>query len=496
MSAGTASGGADGAAGTLRASMGIVSWGWYLPRFRMDRRELGALLGSGGGRGTRAVASYDEDTVTMGVEAARRALSPPPGPGAPHPGAPDPGAAGVASVWFATTRPPYLDKSNASAIASACNLPPSMGAYDVAGSIRSGMGAIRAAATDAVGGLAVLSDLRMGRPGSADESRGGDGAAAFVFGPDPAAELLAHASTTAEFLDRWRLEGDVGARSWDERWSADQYAPLVERVVGDALKSAGLTADDIDHAVVSCSLERVGRQIAASLPSRTEVFDPSPAVGYLGAADVGLQLAAALERARPGQHILVVLGADGADALVLRATERIVARQAGHRPEQASGRAVDPVTYLTWRGILDREPPRRPDPEAPASPASARNEHWKFGFVGSRCLHCGTRHLPPQRVCMSCGVADHMAPDPVDALRATVRNLTVDHLAYSPAPPVVVGVLDFDGGGRYRCQLTDVVPGDVSLGSRVEMVFRIVSVAPNGVRNYFWKARPVQEEEL
>jgi uncharacterized OB-fold protein len=66
----------------------------------------------------------------------------------------------------------------------------------------------------------------------------------------------------------------------------------------------------------------------------------------------------------------------------------------------------------------------------------------------------------------------------------------VDHLAYSPSPPVVGAVVDFDGGGRYRCEMTDVDPDRLAIGTRVEMAFRVLSTA-KGVHNYFWKARPV-----
>jgi uncharacterized OB-fold protein len=89
-----------------------------------------------------------------------------------------------------------------------------------------------------------------------------------------------------------------------------------------------------------------------------------------------------------------------------------------------------------------------------------------------------------------------MEPEALDGVPATVQNFTIDYLAYSLAPPVAVGVLDFDGGGRYRCQLTDVEAREVEAGTRVEMVFRLVAVSPNGVRNYFWKARPVSEKEV
>ena len=55
---------------------GIVSWGAYLPYWRLERGSIGSAFGTRGGKGTRAVASYDEDTTTLGVEAARRALEP------------------------------------------------------------------------------------------------------------------------------------------------------------------------------------------------------------------------------------------------------------------------------------------------------------------------------------------------------------------------------------------------------------------------------------
>jgi uncharacterized OB-fold protein len=74
---------------------------------------------------------------------------------------------------------------------------------------------------------------------------------------------------------------------------------------------------------------------------------------------------------------------------------------------------------------------------------------------------------------------------------ATIATFTVDRLAYSPSPPVVFAVVDFDGGGRMPCELTDVDPGDVHIGDRVEMTFRRLYTA-DGIANYFWKARPIR----
>jgi uncharacterized OB-fold protein len=68
-------------------------------------------------------------------------------------------------------------------------------------------------------------------------------------------------------------------------------------------------------------------------------------------------------------------------------------------------------------------------------------------------------------------------------------TFTVDRLAYSPSPPIVFAVVDFDGGGRLPIELTDVRADEVRIGDRVELAFRRLFTA-EGVHNYFWKARP------
>jgi uncharacterized OB-fold protein len=73
----------------------------------------------------------------------------------------------------------------------------------------------------------------------------------------------------------------------------------------------------------------------------------------------------------------------------------------------------------------------------------------------------------------------------------TVVTFTVDRLAYSPSPPVIFAVVDFDGGGRLPVELTDAAEDEVGIGTRVEMTFRRLFTA-EGVHNYFWKARPVR----
>jgi len=466
---------------------GILAYGSYVPYFRLDRKAIAASLGAPAGKGTRAAASHDEDTTSMGVEAARATLR---------------GAPGLrpAALYFATAAPGYLDKTNATAIHAALDLDPTTAAFDMLGSVRSGAGALRAALDAARPTLAVLSDIRTGLPGGADEREGGDAAAAFLCGGGSAeapvlAEVIASASTTAEFLDRWRQPGATTSRQWEERFGEHAYAPLGEAAVTEALKQAGVTAQALDRLIVAGPHGRACKRVAASVGAKPAAVadDLSATVGNTGTAHAGLQLADALDRAAPDQLIAVVSLADGCDVTIWRTTAALARRRGSPTVAQqlAGGATIPYTTYLTWRGFLDREPPRRPDPEHPAAPPSFRREAWKFAFTGSRCQDCSARHVPPQRVCLKCHAVDRMAPERLSDVPAVIATFTVDRLAYSLSPPVVAAVIDFEGGGRFQCELTDVDPAAVAIGNRVEMTFRRLFTA-DGVHNYFWKARPVR----
>jgi 3-hydroxy-3-methylglutaryl CoA synthase/uncharacterized OB-fold protein len=464
---------------------GLVGYGAYVPYFRLDRKAIAASLGAPAGSGTRAVASYDEDTTSLGVEAARAALRATPG------ARPD-------ALYFATSVPAYQDKTNATAIHAALALDPAALACDMTGAIRSGAGALRAALAGGGTTLVVLADIRTGLPGGGDEREGGDGAAALLVADDTSAlpvlaEPVAHASATAEFLERWRLPGEAASRQWEERFGEHAYGPLGEGAVTDALKQAGVTAPAIHHWIIAGPHARANKRLAASVGAAkgTVVDDLGATVGNTGTAHAALLLAQVLDGAPPDQLVAVVSLADGCDVTVWRTTAAL----ASHRPAAkvaarlAGGGQVSYPSFLTWRGFLRREPPRRPDPQAPEAPPAARAEAWKFAFTGSRCQACGARHLPPQRVCVKCHAVDRMMPERLADVPATIATFTVDRLAYSLSPPVVAVVIDFEGGGRFQCELTDVDPASVKIGDRVEMTFRRLLTA-GGVHNYFWKAKP------
>jgi 3-hydroxy-3-methylglutaryl CoA synthase len=468
---------------------GILSAAGYVPYRRLARADIAAFMGSGGGKGTRAVASHDEDTTTLGVEAARLALRAAPGC------TPD-------ALWFATSQPAYLDKTNATALAAALRLPGDVGAYDFGGSLRSGIGSLLTALRGGGTTLVVAADTRDGLPTSGDESAGGDAGAAVLVGDGPGvlAEMVAVASATDEFTDRWRSPGSRVSRLWEERFGENRYLALGQEALGRALAAAGLEAGDVGLLVVTGMHGRAvsGVTKKLGLDEGIAVDDLASSVGQSGTAHPLLVLAAALESmtaGAPGTPLVVLHLADGADAVVLRTTDALAGWRAS-RPvahQVANGAPISYAKFLSWRGQLQPEPPRRPEPARVSSTAAHRNEEWKFGFVGSKDRTSGAVHLPPSRVSMEGGAVDDMEPVAMADATGTVVTSTIDRLAYSPSPPIVFAIVDFDGGGRYPVELTDTDAEEIRAGSRVEMTFRRLFSA-DGIHDYFWKARPVREE--
>ncbi|QYJ03609.1 hypothetical protein KUV85_14925 [Nocardioides panacisoli] len=459
---------------------GIESYAVQVPIGRLDRAEIATTLGVGRGKGARPVASHDEDSTTLAVAAVRRLR-------------------GVAEVegalWFATSRPAYLEKSNAVTVAVAGGCGSHAPAHDLAGALRGGAGALRAVLAEG-GGVAVAADLRYALPGSADEAGGCDAAAAFTVGSAPVAELVGSAALTTEFLERWREPGADRTYTWEDRFGVEEYVPLGQRVVDDVLGRCDLKREDLQRVVISTPHAKARSVLTKGFAPEQLDLPAVATLGYAGTADLGVGLVAAFESAAPGDLVLAVGVADGADAFVFRMTD-------AHRPGGAGLEALTagttaPVSYadfLSWRGLLPREPARRPAVKPPVPPASRRTSGWKFGFIAARCDECGYRNLPPRRVCLRCGERDALSAEPMVDVPATVATFTDDWLSESIQLPAKVVAVDFEGGGRFEFEMADAVDQPVAIGDRVVPTFRLASVAGNGVRNYIWKVRPHREED-
>lgn len=443
----------------MTTNIAISAAAGYVPRYRLTGEEIARTHNREGGRGARSLAGPDEDALTLAVEAARRLPS----------GALD----DVDRVVFCSTTAPYLVKNNASAAVAALGLRADVAAFDAGGSLRSSIGALLSASP---GTLVLAADVNTARPGAPHELTHGDAGVAVVVGRAAAATVTAATSRTEEIQDQWRDPRQRWAAQSEDRFPVSRYLALLE----NATESFG----DADHIVVSAPSERVTAAAGKVLRERGKVRW-TDGVGYTGSADLLVRLCDALADCAPGQTVLAVGLSDGCDVLKVTAGD-------GADLAFSSGTTAEPVvpTYLdalTWRGVLEREPPRRPEPRVVSAPAALRGANWKYSLLASRCAACGFVSTPPQQVCLRCGATEHGAPVDMARRPAVIRTFSVDRLAYSLNPPMIAAVIGFEGGGRLEVEITDTDPAALAVGAPVRMTFRRRH-SSGGVHNYVWKA--------
>jgi len=461
---------------------GITRLATYFPRRRLDRALIAKAWGGRAAAGSRPVAAVDEDALTMGIDAALACLE-----------GGEPSA--IDGCYFASTSAPYQEKQVSSIVATAADLPRSTAVADFSGSSRAGLAALRAAC-DALGAgslarpLVVAADVRQADPGSELEPQLADGAVAAMLGRDGdlIAELVGAASVSEEFTYLWRTDEQRSLQVADARFG-NQYG--IARDVPEAVSAALRLAELPPGRVAALCLAVPDARTAADCAKRIGC-DPATQLapvldaGILGAPHPLVLLSRTLESANPGDFIVVAAYGEGADALVFRATDALLARRPVPLDERLAG-GIPVASYERWlraRGVL---------------PADVGGEivppyiEWKelkqdVRLYGSRCEECGLVQYPQARVCVGCRARDRMA-DAKLGRTGEVFTFTIDNLAQVPEHPMPMVVVDLDGGGRVYLQGTDCGEGDIAVGKRVRLTFRRLHEA-GGNRNYFWKVRP------
>lgn len=137
------------------------------------------------------------------------------------------------------------------------------------------------------------------------------------------------------------------------------------------------------------------------------------------------------------------------------------------------------------------EPQSRPDRPTISLSALWRDQEWGLCLHGSKCKNCGTPQYPVQRVCLVCQAVDQYEPYSFADKKGKLTSFSHDNLAITEVPPITVCIVDFEGGGRVSCNMTDREPDETTSGQDVEMTFRWMHYV-GGVHSYWWKCRPVR----
>lgn len=471
---------------------GIVSFGAYVPVYRLSREILAQVWG-GKGKGEKAVANADEDSLTLGVEAARDCLK------------------GfdknkVDALYFATTTAPYKEKQSASIMAAACDLREEIRTIDLTDSLRSGTVALTMAmdavkAGSARTALVVVADTRLAPPDTLYESIFGDGAAAFLIGNDNVVvEIEGSSCITAPFVDFWRLENDKIIRWWEERLCREEgYVPYMTRAITEAMKNAKVAVKDISKAVISSPDKSMQSDIVKKFK-----FDPKAQVqdlmydniGHTGCAQVPMMLVMALQNAKAGDKILAANYADGADSFVFKVTDKI-SKMADRRGVKGylKSKVMLPNygKYMHFRDLMEWEHDLFMERRM-ALAEVWRHRNFYFRFYGVQCGKCGHIIVPAPNTCIYCQADEkNFTEVPLADKRGSLVTFSMDIRSRAIDPPNVLAAVNFHGGGRFFSQMTDRDPDNLKVGMEMELTFRRIHDALH-IHNYFWKCRPVRGE--
>lgn len=477
--------------------VGITSYGAYIPYYRLPRSVIAKAWGQPGGRGEKAVANYDEDSVSMSVAAGLDCLR-----------GVDPKT--IDALFMATTSAPYAERQNSTIVATALDLRREARNADFTNCLRAGTIAMLSA-MDAVGAgsarnvMVTVADVRLGGAAGDNEKAFGDGGAALLLGNERvAAEIEGSYSLSDDLVDCWRAQDDAFVRNWEERFGLDEgYSKIPGEAAAGVMKKCGLTPKDFAKACLYGPNPRRHGALGKGMGFEpAQIQEPLlDTVGNTGAALPLMILVAALEEARPGDRILLVSWGNGSDALVLRVTEEIekIKNRRGIKRHLEIKRTLDNYEkYLRWRGLVPMEPAARPE-KNPTSMSSLWREHRSaLPLYGVKCKKCGTPQLflnfasTRARVCVECQAKDEFEPYRFADKTGKVPSFSHDFLALSQDPPNTIAVVDFDGGGRGAFEMADRDPEECKVGMSVEMTFRKIYFA-KGVHNYFWKCKPLRD---
>jgi len=491
--------------------IGIVAYGGYIPRLRLNRMSIVQNIGWLApaivmvAQGERSFCNWDEDSLTMSVAASRDCLV-------------GMDRTKIDALYLASTTLPFADRLNAGIVATALNLRDDILTADFTSTQKAGTSALITALEAIKSGekrtiLVTASDRRDAKAASFYEMWFGDGAASLLLGDENViAEFKGAHSVSVDFVGHYRGAQRRFDYTWEERWVRNAgYVKIIPEAIRGLLAKLGISVDEVDKFVYPCFFKREHAQIARTIGAAPEKVADNlhEACGETGAAHPLVMLVHALEEARPGDRILVAGFGQGCDAVCFEVTENIrhlpsltgsgQALRMGIKGSLANQKTTDNyLKFLKFRDLIVTETGIRA--EAPSQTAMTtlwRKRKMILGLVGGQCEACGTPQFPKMDICVNpeCGAAHSQKDYEFADVPATIKSYTGDMLAVSIDPPAIYGMVQFEGGGRLMADITGCELSDLKVGLPVKMVFRKhITDQERGFTGYFWKAVPQMSE--
>lgn len=464
---------------------GIAAIGGYLPHLRLDRRIAAKELAWAGlampRAGYRAVASWDEDALTMAIEAARSLLA----------------AGQPTALRFASTSAWFTDRAQSAIALDALALPRNVRTSDCANTRRAGTGALLDALLADADEIVMAAENRPTKPGSAAQLNFGDGAAAVRTGGETTARLVGHCSITHDLVDRYASRGHPITYAYEERFVREvAVAELIVPALREACAAAGIEPAGLVHVACAEPVGSTWRAAAAVLdcraPNHCETLVER--AGDLGAAHPLYGLGLALAAAVPGDFVAVIGFGSGVDALVFQ-VDAPVPGAAELAAALDEGEVLASYSrFLSVTGTLELDWGMRAEFEQKAqATVLARVGRDMIGFIGGRDS-TGNVQFPKSAfpVNPELSAIEQLENVRLADLLGTLRSVTADRLNFTPDPPFDFGLVQFDNGARVLMELIDRPAAGFQVGDALRMRLRIKSQnARLGFRTYFWKAAPL-----
>jgi hydroxymethylglutaryl-CoA synthase len=308
---------------------GIVSYGVYIPKYRIRAEEIARVWGEREDMAQnlnvfeKSVPDFDEDAVTIAVEAARNAIKR---------ASVDP--ARIGAIYAGSESHPYAVKPTGTIVGEAIGVNHELTAADFEFACKAGTAAVQACLGLVTAnlidlGLAIGTDTSQGAPGDALEYTAAAGAAAYLIGRENlAAEIEGFYSFTTDTPDFWRREGMPYPEHGGRFTGEPGYFKHVTSATRGLMKKMRTSPEDYDYAVFHQPNGKFPVRVAGQLGFSRDQIEPGLVVPWIGNTYSGsslIGLAATLDIALPGERLFLASFGSGAgsDAFSIRVCDGI-----------------------------------------------------------------------------------------------------------------------------------------------------------------------------